>query len=254
MNWRLVARRQRPRLRNASTTPWTRRENSSHSRPSDGVSRRREFVAAAGLAAALPHTLLTHGRQVGAATPRRLAERTARLRRLDNYLGGGDTREVYAAEVASTTALVRDGSYSETIRRQLLAILAEQAQLAGWAAFDAGEHHVAERYYRTSLAAAGDAEDRALMGNALAFLSYQQPASGHPATETASAACETAGASASPRVLALLHLRICLGLCGGGGCRGRQTGIWVSARHGWLSTTTGPSPTGCTGSTGWKVR
>lgn len=169
--------------------------------------RRREFVAAAGLAAALPHTLLTHGRQVGAATPRRLAERTARLRRLDNYLGGGDTREVYAAEVASTTALVRDGSYSETIRRQLLAILAEQAQLAGWAAFDAGEHDVAERYYRTSLAAAGDAEDRALMGNALAFLSYQQPASGHPATETASAACETAGASASPRVLALLHLR-----------------------------------------------
>lgn len=56
--------------------------------------RRREFVAAAGLAAALPHTLLAHGRHVGNAVPGRLADRTARLRRLDNYLGGADTHQL----------------------------------------------------------------------------------------------------------------------------------------------------------------
>ncbi|GIM87589.1 hypothetical protein Sar04_43250 [Salinispora arenicola] len=79
---------------------------------------RRGFVIAAGLAAALPHTLLVHGRRVGAATPRQIAERTARLRRLDNYLGGADTHDLYAAEVHSITQLIKDGSYSEATGRQ----------------------------------------------------------------------------------------------------------------------------------------
>ncbi|MFG2054516.1 helix-turn-helix domain-containing protein [Micromonospora sp. NPDC048930] len=169
--------------------------------------RRREFVAAAGLAAALPHTLLSHGRQLGPATPGRLAERTARLRRLDNYLGGGDTRQAYAAEVESTSRLIRDGSYSEAVGRQLLAILAEQAQLAGWAAFDAGAQRNAHRLYRTSLAAARDVDDPALAGNALALLAYQQLTLGDRAVDLASAACDAASAAATPGVRGLLHLR-----------------------------------------------
>ncbi|MEW2382312.1 helix-turn-helix transcriptional regulator [Micromonospora sp. NPDC047707] len=168
---------------------------------------RRDFVAAAGLAAALPHTLLAHGRHVGAATPGRLAERTARLRRLDNYLGGADTHRTYAAEVESTTRLVQDGSYTEATGRHLLAVLAEQAQLAGWAAFDAGNHGEAERLYRVSLAAAGDCDDQALTGNGLAFLAYQQLALGQLATATAAASCDAAGTSVTPGVRALLHLR-----------------------------------------------
>ncbi|MGI5521027.1 helix-turn-helix domain-containing protein [Micromonospora sp. CA-259024] len=169
--------------------------------------RRREFVAAAGLAVALPHTLLAHGPRVGATAVAQLAERTARLRRLDNYLGGADTRQMYAAEVESTTRLIQNGGYSQPTGRQLLAILAEQAQLAGWAAFDAGDHHDADGKFRVSLAAAKDAEDRALTGNGLAFLAYQQLAIGSRGTETASAACEAAGATATPRVRTLLHLR-----------------------------------------------
>ncbi|MEU0551125.1 helix-turn-helix transcriptional regulator [Micromonospora sp. NPDC005979] len=168
--------------------------------------RRREFVAAAGLAAALPQALLSHGRYVSPGTTARLAERTARLRRLDNFLGGADTRHLYAAEVDSTTRLLKNGSYSESVGRQLLAILAEQAQLAGWAAFDAGRHAEADRLYRASLAAARDAAAHALAGNAYAFLAYQQLALGHPAVETATAACDAA-ASATPTVRALLHLR-----------------------------------------------
>ncbi len=168
---------------------------------------RREVIAAAGLAAALPHTLLAHGRRVGATTPGRLADRTARLRRLDNFLGGADTHHMYATEVDSTTRLIQDGSYSETVGRQLLTVLAEQAQLAGWAAFDAGRHADADRLYRTSLAAARDADDQALTGNALAFLAYQDLALGRPAVGTADAACDTAGVAVTPAVRALLHLR-----------------------------------------------
>ncbi|WP_032712294.1 helix-turn-helix domain-containing protein [Salinispora arenicola] len=167
---------------------------------------RRGFVIAAGLAAALPHTLLVHGRRVGAATPRQIAERTARLRRLDNYLGGADTHDLYAAEVHSTTQLIKDGSYSEATGRQLLAVLAEQAQLAGWAAFDAGRHSDADRLYRTSLAAARDADNPPLIGNALAFLAYQQLDLGKPATATAAASCDAAD-TATPGVRALLNLR-----------------------------------------------
>ncbi|GAA2190326.1 helix-turn-helix domain-containing protein [Micromonospora lupini] len=169
--------------------------------------RRRELVAAAGLAAALPHTLLAHGRRVGTATSAQLIERTARLRRLDNYLGGADTREIYTAEVEATTRLIQNGAYNQPTGRQLLAILAEQAQLAGWAAFDAGDHRDAEGKFRFSLAAARDAEDRALTGNGLAFLAYQQLTTGGRGPDTASAACEAAGSTATPRVRTLLHLR-----------------------------------------------
>ncbi|MFI1195533.1 helix-turn-helix domain-containing protein [Micromonospora sp. NPDC020750] len=169
--------------------------------------RRREFVAVAGLAATLPHTLLAHGRRVGADTPGRLLDRTARLRRLDNHLGGADTHRLYAAEVDATAHLIQDGSYDETTGRQLLAVLAEQAQLAGWAAFDAGRHPDADRLYRVSLAAARDADSAALAGNALAFLAYQQQALHRTATDTATAACDTAGTTATPGVRALLHLR-----------------------------------------------
>ena len=171
--------------------------------------RRRELVAAAGVGRRTSgsHLLLAHGRRVGTATSAQLAERTARLRRLDNYLGGADTRRMYAAELEATTRLIQNGAYSQPTGRQLLAILAEQAQLAGWAAFDAGDHRDAEGKFRVSLAAARDAQDRALTGNGLAFLAYQQLTVGGRGADTASAACEAAGNTATPRVRTLLHLR-----------------------------------------------
>ncbi|GGR96196.1 hypothetical protein GCM10010169_45910 [Micromonospora fulviviridis] len=192
--------------------------------------RRREFVAAAGLAAALPHTLLSHGRQVDAATPGRLAERTARLRRLDNYLGGADTRQAYAAEVESTSRLIRDGSYSEAVGRQLLAILAEQAQLAGWAAFDAGVHDEAERLYRTSLAAAREADDAPLIGNGLALLAYQQLTLHGRAVDLADAACTTVGVAATPGVRALLHLRAAWAFATAGDAGGADRHLGIGTR------------------------
>lgn len=134
--------------------------------------RRREVIARAGIAVALPQTILSYGRRVGAEVPQQIVERTARLRRIDDYLGGADTYDLYTAELNSTARLIRDGSYSDTTRRALFAVLSEQAQLTGWAAFDAGRHVDAERLYRMSLAAAEDAGDAALAGNALAFLAY----------------------------------------------------------------------------------
>jgi tetratricopeptide (TPR) repeat protein len=130
--------------------------------------------------------------------------RTARLRRLDDYLGGADTVHLYATELAATTKLVREAYCTATVRKACTAVIAEQAQLAGWAAFDAGMHDVAKQHYTTSFAAAKEAEDAALAGNALACLAYQQVTTGAPDIETATASYAIAEQHATPKVRALL--------------------------------------------------
>ncbi|SCF80424.1 hypothetical protein GA0115259_102846 [Streptomyces sp. MnatMP-M17] len=93
--------------------------------------RRREFFrssAGAGLAVGLHELVqLEAGPRIGRDIPVRLRKRTARLRRLDDVLGGGDTYRVYAGEYQATKALLRDGSYTEETGRSLLSVLAEQA-------------------------------------------------------------------------------------------------------------------------------
>ncbi|MEJ3750597.1 helix-turn-helix transcriptional regulator [Actinomycetes bacterium KLBMP 9797] len=171
--------------------------------------RRRAFLAGAGLAAALSHAPPRQSRQVGAEVPVKLVQRTARLRRLDDYLGGADTWRTYAAEVAETEARVKEGVYTEATGLALLAVLAEQAQLAGWAAFDAGLWSQSDELYQMSLDAANDAGDQALAANALIFKAYQSLTAGDVSAgvEAATAAVDTAGDSVTPGVRALLHLR-----------------------------------------------
>lgn len=133
-----------------------------------------------------------------------LLHRTARLRRLDNYLGGRDTYNLYVSELASTVGYVRNVNCGPNIRKTLIKIIAEQAQLAGWAAFDAGMHVEAKKHYSDSLEAAREANDAALMGNALAFLAYQEVSTIGPNVELAEASFAAAEKEATPKVRALL--------------------------------------------------
>ncbi|MFS4093675.1 XRE family transcriptional regulator [Streptomyces sp. AF1A] len=173
--------------------------------------RRRQFFktsVAVGLAAGLPTlTRPPVGRTIGSDYPQLLRERTARLRRLDDVLGGGDTYRVYVSEYQYTKALIRDRSHSETTRRNLLSVLAEQAQQAGWAAFDAGRTADAASLYKASHHAATGAGDSALAGNALAFLAYQT-ANRDAGAETAARSVKEAGRDAPPGVRALLNERL----------------------------------------------
>ena len=111
-----------------------------------------------------------------------LTQRLVSLRKLDNTLGGADTYRLYAAE-ADLTGLLRllGGAHRDAVHRGLLALHAEQSQQAGWAAFDAGWHDVARDHYRRSHAAATEAGDAGLAGNALAFHAYQLIGLGQPA-------------------------------------------------------------------------
>ncbi|MGW4678783.1 helix-turn-helix domain-containing protein [Micromonospora taraxaci] len=172
---------------------------------------RREFLKSTALGAsiALGAPLLdSSNARIGSGLAPALRVRTARLRRLDNILGGGDTYQIYLREFETTQAIIRNASYSQAVRRDLLSVLAEQAQQAGWAAFDAGDGQKATRLYKTSLQAAKEGGDQALAGNALAFLAYQHigtdPAE---AVRLATASCQVAGASLTGAVGALLHER-----------------------------------------------
>lgn len=167
---------------------------------------RREFVSLAatailGMTTPFHITLPT---QAGESDWRNLLDRTARLRRLDNHLGGRDTYNLYASELSSTVKYVRSVSCSPKVRTALVGVVSEQAQLAGWAAFDAGMHTEARKHYTDSLEAAKEAENAALAGNALAFLAYQEVSTTGPNVGLAEAAFDAAEKDATPRVLALL--------------------------------------------------
>ncbi|MEL7994329.1 XRE family transcriptional regulator [Streptomyces albidoflavus] len=172
--------------------------------------RRRTFVqAASGLAASLPIRTPSGAGRLGPSDVEALRARTARLRRLDTVLGGGDTYRVYLGEYQATKAMARDATYSEATGRGLLSVLAEQAQQAGWAAFDSGREADAVGLYKESSAAATEAGDGDLFGNSLAFLAYQKVAADRrEAAVIATRSCEAITPTTPARVRALLHERM----------------------------------------------
>lgn len=192
--------------------PWETPPEPAADSKEDDVQRRQilKTSAAAGLAAGLPDlTRSSPGRRVSADFPERLRQRTARLRRLDDVLGGGDTYRTYLAEYQATRVSLRDSTCSQETGRALLSVLAEQAQQAGWAAFDGGRHAEATGLYEASHKAASEAGDAALAGNALAFLAYQRlPSDRQAGVQIAARSCATAGADAAPGVRALLYERL----------------------------------------------
>jgi tetratricopeptide (TPR) repeat protein len=171
----------------------------------DATVQRREFIGAvASLALPLALARGSGGGKVGRSDLDSLKRRTARLRRLDDVLGGGDTYSVYAAEVETTKILLKQGSYSGEVGRELHVILAEQLQQAGWAAFDIGDHQRARSCYSDSGRAARVAGAPDLVGNALAYSAYQQTATAQSGTADADESYEVAREVATPKVSALL--------------------------------------------------
>jgi len=149
------------------------------------------------------------GRRIGAALVKRVGERVAELRRLDDHLAGGDTHSLVARELATTLRLVDEASYSERTGRGLLAVAGELAQLAGWVCSDGGMNAEATRHYLTGVRAATLAGDRAGAANNLSSLAYHVSGAGNPADAALIARTAAAGAhDAPPKVRALLAERV----------------------------------------------
>jgi hypothetical protein len=77
--------------------------------------------------------------------------------RLDDALGGGSCLDAGAADLRLVKTLLRDGRYSSEIGRQMFSMAAALGRFTGWAAFDAGRHAAAQRFWHASLRAAAAA-------------------------------------------------------------------------------------------------
>lgn len=151
---------------------------------------RRDFiklgasVAGTTLAGDVPSmTSATSGNRVGTTTIEVLRSNLARLRGLDDHLGGAETLPVYEAEVERIAQLIEGGAFSDTTGRELLSVFAEHTQQAGWAAFDAGRHQKARQLFEHSFGVAQEAGSPDLAANALALRSYQLLSTGTISSE-----------------------------------------------------------------------
>jgi DNA-binding transcriptional regulator YiaG len=196
-----------------------------------GVERRTVLGAGVLAAAGLLADESAPGRQVGAEVVEALKARTARLRALDDHLGGADTYRTYAGELEATAGVIRDATYTADTARALAGVFAEQAQQAGWAAFDAGSHQRAEQLFAASLEAARAAQDTGLAGNALALLAYQANQTGRESVETAAAAYREAGADAPSGARVLLAQRLAWAHAAAGQAKAAQYALDVAQRH-----------------------
>ncbi|MBS2531465.1 helix-turn-helix domain-containing protein [Catenulispora sp. NF23] len=202
---------------------------------------RRSFLALPPLAV-MPELVAPHveSGRIGSSTIARLVERTARLRQMDNVLGGADTYRTFLGELESSQRLAKSATYDEVTGRALFALIAEQAQQAGWSAFDAGWQERARKLYELSREAATEARDDALTGNALAFLAYQRQGSATDAVEIAAASVARAGPAVPGAVRALLLERLAWAYAIAG--EPRETERALDAAHEALAREGQPSP------------
>jgi transcriptional regulator with XRE-family HTH domain len=147
------------------------------------------------------------GRRVGARLAAATAERVNRLRHLDDYLAGADLEAAVGRELAVTSAVVRNASYSDVVGGQLLGTLGDLCQLAGWVAVDAGCDRRACHLYAIGLSAAHAAGDAPLAGQLVSSLAYLLASRGRSAdavllAESALAGCGSE-ATATTRALFL---------------------------------------------------
>ncbi|MFD8818669.1 sporulation protein [Streptomyces sp. NPDC059627] len=184
---------------------------------------RRDFLAGSGFAASAFTTPVTRwlvtpadetadhrgGRQVGRADLDELREAADDARRWDSRYGGGNWKASSVTDcLEHRAAPLLQGSFSDEIGRELFSVTAELSRLAGWTAFDVGEHEVAQRHFIQALRLARAGGDVQLGCYVLTTMAMQSLMRGFAseAVDMAQGAFERAKGQAVPRVLAFTKL------------------------------------------------
>jgi hypothetical protein len=149
------------------------------------------------------------GRRIGEGLVGKVERRIARLRRIDDFVAGGDLHNLVEQELRATSDLLREASYTELLGCRLLVAIGELCQLAGWVVGDAGQYDMAAHYYTVGVKAAHAADNPGLAGNLVSTLAYQVASVGNPreAVLLASSA-DHGGKQATPTVRALFKERL----------------------------------------------
>lgn len=150
------------------------------------------------------------GRLVGDGLVSKVERRVAQLRRMDDFVAGGDLHELVERELRTTAGLLHEAAYSEALGKRLLTAIGELCQLAGWATGDAGDYPAAARYYSVGVKAAHAAGDTPLAANLISTLAYQVCNVGSPREAVLLAQTAVTGASrhATPTTRALFKERL----------------------------------------------
>jgi hypothetical protein len=138
-----------------------------------GLMDRRIFLAVSGAALTgaaweylglEPQRLLAalDGGGIGAELIGQLEGTIPLLWALDDAHGGARVLPYVSGAFQTAAHILRHAAPDTRMARRLFQIVAKLGQHAGWAAFDAGRHGLAQRYYLTALHAAHQAGDRQL--------------------------------------------------------------------------------------------
>jgi tetratricopeptide (TPR) repeat protein len=150
-----------------------------------------------------------HSYRVGHADAAKLRQAAEEARRWDSRYGGGDWRSSMVPEcLRQDAAPLLLGSYSDEVGRALFGATAELTRLAGWMAFDTGQHEAAQRYYIQALRLARAAADVPFGGYVLASMSLQATYRGaaEEGVDLAQAAIERNRGLATTRTMSFFHL------------------------------------------------
>ena len=182
--------------------------------------KRRSFVFLTGALLTAPaHQWLVHepgplvsglsGRRVSTRLVDQLTVMIAELRRMDDVAGGGSVLAMAQHQFGWVAGLLDRARYDERTGRRLHIALAELGQLVGWAAYDAGQQGLAQRYYVAALRAAHSAGDRTLGAHILGCMAEQAARQGRPAEAVTFIETAMAGARGwqTPNLLAVLYNR-----------------------------------------------
>lgn len=147
--------------------------------------------------------------RVGAADLEELWTAAEEARRWDSKFGGGNWRSSSVVDCLKHRAapLLR-GTHTEEVSRELFTVTAELARVAARSAFDAGDHHSAQRHFVQALRLARASGDVQCGAYVLATVSLQTMLRGYTseAVDMAEGAYERSKHEAAPRVLAFVKL------------------------------------------------
>ncbi|WP_146604999.1 Tat pathway signal protein [Jiangella anatolica] len=184
-------------------------ETPSAGSPGVEIERRRALGALALGAAALALPEERPGRfRVGMGEAEAVLDMVGHLSRMDQRRGGGHARSAAVEYFTTHVAPLLDGNFhDENVRRAVFSAAGELAYLAGWMAFDSGEHEAAWRDFRTAVQLAEEAGDAPLAGHVLRAMAHQAVDLGQPSRALQLAQGSVDGdryAAAAPRERALL--------------------------------------------------
>ncbi|MFF0532862.1 helix-turn-helix domain-containing protein [Nocardia amikacinitolerans] len=122
----------------------------------------------------VPSSEKTGVRHIGEADVAAVRDVMVVFSQIDQRLGGGHGRTAVVQYLTNEVTSYLNGTYSsESVRREMFSAAGELAYLAGWMAFDNGEHSPAQRYFAAAVKLAAEAEDGPLSGHILRAMAHQ---------------------------------------------------------------------------------